>query len=52
LATLLSEPERRRELGAHGRFTIAEMFDSAVAARRFAAELWPQVVPPEFVSGA
>jgi glycosyltransferase involved in cell wall biosynthesis len=52
LATLLDDAEMRRDLGRRGRTTVTQMFDSSVAARRFAEELWPQFVAHESVGSA
>jgi colanic acid/amylovoran biosynthesis glycosyltransferase len=41
LARLLKNPRLRRALARNGRRTVAEMFDSEVNIRRFAATLWP-----------
>jgi glycosyltransferase involved in cell wall biosynthesis len=52
LADLLDDPARRRELGRHARASVTARFDSAVAAQRFAQELWPAYAGLEAVRTA
>jgi glycosyltransferase involved in cell wall biosynthesis len=52
LGKLLDDTGMRRDLGKQGRTTVTQMFDSSVAARRFAEELWPQFVTQQSVRSA